>query len=99
LRIKPKNERDLRFQSHHRLTRFALFDPELQSQGNHQIHQPAEYSLFSGLNDIGIDLNRQLELTGLSGGDMILIIYGTSSVIVVLGLNNDLSMGGKSPLS
>lgn len=30
---------------------------------------------------------------------MILIMYGTSSVIVVVGLKSDLSMGGKSPLS
>jgi hypothetical protein len=89
------------------LTRFALFDPKLESEGNHQIHQPTQYSLFSGLDDIGIDLKCQVEvvqmgtskLTGLSGGDMILIMYGTSSVIVVLGLNKDLSIGGKSPLS
>jgi hypothetical protein len=30
---------------------------------------------------------------------MILIIYGTNSVMVVVGLNRDRSIGGKSPLS
>jgi len=30
---------------------------------------------------------------------MILIIYGTSSVMVVVGLKRDRNMGGRSPLS
>jgi hypothetical protein len=40
-----------------------------------------------------------MQLTGLRGGDMILIMYGTSSVMVVVGLKSDRSMGGRRPFS
>lgn len=76
-----QDSEDLRFQSHHRLTRFALLNPKLESKGNHQIDQSTQDSLFSGLDDIGVNLGCQLglatracKLTGLSGGEMILII-------------------------
>lgn len=51
---------DTRFQAHHRLTRFGLLDPKLESKRNHQIHQSTQDCLFGRLDNVCIDLHVQL---------------------------------------